>query len=188
MARASCECLCVCVTMLWASFMFYCAGMNQVFEDSRRALRDLRQYDFVFLPATRCYSNLASKLNYKQMFRWMRVTESTSKMRVTRCYSNLVWTRSKCFSENLIYPLHTVRVYYHVIHRIDSDRDRIRVLYSKSLSCLILQVDSLYFYIYSPKRLNNTSIIFRQSLSLSLSFYTYYWAITHFEKNFNHSF
>jgi hypothetical protein len=33
------------------------------------------------------------------------------------------------------------------------------------MSCLVLQVDPLYVYIYSPERLNNTSIIFRQSLS-----------------------
>jgi hypothetical protein len=33
------------------------------------------------------------------------------------------------------------------------------------MSCLVLQVGLLYAYIYSPERLNNTSIIFRQSLS-----------------------
>ena len=32
---------------------------------------------------------------------------------------------------------------------------------------LVIQVGPLYAYIYSPLRLNNTSIIFRQSLSLS---------------------
>jgi hypothetical protein len=34
------------------------------------------------------------------------------------------------------------------------------------MPCLILQVSLLYIYIYSPERLNNTSIIFHQSLSL----------------------
>jgi hypothetical protein len=44
----------------------------------------------------------------------------------------------------------------------------ILVLYFKSMSCLVLQVGPLYVYIYSPERLNNTSIIFRQSLSPTL--------------------
>jgi hypothetical protein len=40
------------------------------------------------------------------------------------------------------------------------------VLYSKSMPYLVLQVGPLYVYIYSPERLNNTTTIFRQSLSL----------------------
>jgi hypothetical protein len=44
------------------------------------------------------------------------------------------------------------------------------VLYSKSMPCLILQVDPLYVYIYSPERLINTSIIFRHT-SLPLPIY-----------------
>jgi hypothetical protein len=60
--------------------------------------------------------------------------------------------------------------------QLDYDRDRIRVLYSKSMPCLVFQVGLSYVYIYSPERLNNTSIIFRnlsspillQKLSLRL--------------------
>jgi hypothetical protein len=55
--------------------------------------------------------------------------------------------------------------------RLDYDRDRILILYSKSMPCLVLQVGPLYVYIYSPERLNNTSIIFRHT-SLPLPFYS----------------
>jgi hypothetical protein len=49
----------------------------------------------------------------------------------------------------------------------------ILVLYSKSMPCLVLQVGPLYVYIYSPERLNNTSIIFHHT-SLPLPFNIYH--------------
>jgi hypothetical protein len=52
---------------------------------------------------------------------------------------------------------------------------RVYVLYKDrlgSVSCLVLQIGPLYLYIYSPGWLNNTSIVFRQSLFLSIVLHT----------------